>query len=413
VVLAGGVGKHFGVLADKSHPKALLSVGNRPLLSYPVEALEKAGFTDAIVVTAGDDTAKSVSKFAENYTGKLQMQVVPVPEDAGTATALRAIADRITSNNLLVLSGDLITDVSLAYLAGKHCANGATATVLLANCRQNVEAETGKPAPPVDFIGLDASGDRLLFCASAKTVKREIKVRRSIISHKEQMDLRADLIDAHLYLFSKAALETLEKHPDFTSLKEHLVPYLARRQFAPADPPPADKPSGDGKPELAALPRATSGVFVEVVAEKKYAFRVNSVPAFCDANREVSTLGEAAHLTGYTLSQYDNVVDATAQLGQRATVGSACIVGERCVIGDKCSIKRSVIGRNTKLGNNVKVMSSVIGENVTIEDGCHIQNSVVSNNAVLQERCSLRDCQVAPAFMLEAGLECRSEALAD
>eukprot|EP00959_Pyramimonas_sp_CCMP1952_P293658 6141597-Pyramimonas_sp.AAC.1 len=40
-----------------------------------------------------------------------------------------------------VLSGDLITDVSLAYLAGKHCASGATATVLLGNCRQNVEAE--------------------------------------------------------------------------------------------------------------------------------------------------------------------------------------------------------------------------------------------------------------------------------
>jgi len=56
-------------------------------------------------------------------------------------------------------------------------------------------------------------------------------------------------------------------------------------------------------------------------------------------------------------------------------------------------------------------MSSVIGDNVTIEDGCHIQNSIVCSNAVLQERCSLRDCQVAATYMLEAGLECRSEAL--
>jgi translation initiation factor eIF-2B subunit gamma len=73
------------------------------------------------------------------------------------------------------------------------------------------------------------------------------------------------------------------------------------------------------------------------------------------AGWQVSTLGEAAHLTGYCLSQYDNVVDASAQLGQRATVGPACIVGERVVIGDKSSIKRSVIGPNTRLGNNVKV----------------------------------------------------------
>lgn len=411
VVLAGGIGKQFGVLTDKSQPKALLPVGNRPLLSYSLEALEKAGFADVLVVTAGDDTAKAVSKFAESYTGKMQIQVVPVAEDAGTATALRSIMDRLTSNNLMVLSGDLITDVSLAYLAGRHCASGATATVLLAPCRENIDSETGKPAGPVDFIGLDANEKRLLFCASASAVGREIKVRRSVISHNEQVALRADLFDTHLYLFSKSALETLDKHPNFTSLKEHLVPYLARRQFAkPIAEKPGEAPvssSGDVYQPL----KQTCGVFVEVADQTKYTSRVCSLAGYSDANREVSTLGEAAHLTGHCLSQYDNVVDASAQLGQRATVGPACIVGERVVIGDKSSIKRSVIGPNTRLGNNVKVMSSVIGDNVTIEDGCHIQNSIVCSNAVLQERCSLRDCQVAATYMLEAGLECRSEAL--
>jgi hypothetical protein len=45
VILAGGYGSRLGVLVEESSvPKALLPVANRPLLSYQLDLLEKAGF---------------------------------------------------------------------------------------------------------------------------------------------------------------------------------------------------------------------------------------------------------------------------------------------------------------------------------------------------------------------------------
>jgi len=45
VILAGGFGSRLGVLVEESSvPKPLLPVANRPLLSYQLDLLEKAGF---------------------------------------------------------------------------------------------------------------------------------------------------------------------------------------------------------------------------------------------------------------------------------------------------------------------------------------------------------------------------------
>lgn len=45
VILAGGFGGRMGVLVEEqSLPKVLLPIANRPLLSYQLDILEKAGF---------------------------------------------------------------------------------------------------------------------------------------------------------------------------------------------------------------------------------------------------------------------------------------------------------------------------------------------------------------------------------
>jgi len=69
------------------------------------------------------------------------VQVVAVAEDAGTATALRAVGERLTSENVLVLSGDLVCDVAPAMLASSHCARGAIATALLTTRKQTTDPE--------------------------------------------------------------------------------------------------------------------------------------------------------------------------------------------------------------------------------------------------------------------------------
>ena len=59
------------------------------------------------------------------------LQVVTVPEDYGTADALRAVADKVTSGTFVVLSGDLLSDVPVNALVASHQMHGALATVML------------------------------------------------------------------------------------------------------------------------------------------------------------------------------------------------------------------------------------------------------------------------------------------
>lgn len=100
-------------------PKALLPVANKPIISYTLEWLEKAGIhgndfptfnvpipvicsrstlpVDAILLIQGSGAAyhKLTTYISRGYQGSVHCNVVSVDEDFGTAEALRSIKDRI------------------------------------------------------------------------------------------------------------------------------------------------------------------------------------------------------------------------------------------------------------------------------------------------------------------------------
>ncbi|XP_018431364.1 PREDICTED: translation initiation factor eIF-2B subunit gamma-like, partial [Nanorana parkeri] len=91
VVMAVGGGSRMSDLTS-SIPKALLPVGNKPLLWYPLNMLERAGFEEVILVTT-----REVQKCVPDV--KMKVDVVCLPEDKalemGTADSLRYIHSKI------------------------------------------------------------------------------------------------------------------------------------------------------------------------------------------------------------------------------------------------------------------------------------------------------------------------------
>ena len=89
-VLVATHSKNLAPLTESHRPFPLLPVLNAPLLSYPLQRLEAAGFPEALVVVAGDDAAEAVAAWvSEKYAGGLRVEVVRVPEDYGSADCLR------------------------------------------------------------------------------------------------------------------------------------------------------------------------------------------------------------------------------------------------------------------------------------------------------------------------------------
>ncbi|RVW22020.1 RNA polymerase II C-terminal domain phosphatase-like 4 [Vitis vinifera] len=358
--------------------------------------------------------------------------VAAVPEDVGTAGALRAIAHHLTANDILVVSGDLVCDVSPGAVAAAHRRHGAAVTAMLCSVPVSGPLESGsssgkdKTKKPgcCNIIGLDPTKQFLLYIATGPEIERDIRVQKSILRAVGQMEIRADLMDAHLYAFKRAVLqEVLDQKDAFQSLQQDVLPYLVRSQLRSElslNGAPHTEENGHDKvvpginqvmlsqllaktstpsfhelyamgPNGSAPVRRTHKCCVYIASQDKYCARLNSIQAFSDINRDV--IGEASHLSGYSFSAQNNIIHPSAELGSKTTVGQNCMLGEGSQLGDKCSVKRSVIGRHCRIGSNVKVVNSVVMNHVTISDGCSIQGSVICSNAQLQERVVLKDCQ--------------------
>ncbi|WCJ20556.1 Translation initiation factor eIF-2B subunit gamma [Euphorbia peplus] len=452
VILAGGTSKKLLPLVSKDVPKALLPVANRPLLSYVLEQLELCNLKDLIVVVEGEDAALSVGAWISGaYVDRLHVEVAAVPEDVGTAGAIQAIAHHLTAKDIMVVSGDLVSDVSPGAVAAAHRRHDAVVTAMLCSVPVGGPADLGSTAGKekikkprrYNIIGLDPTKQFLLHIATGAEVEKDIRVHKSIIRAVGQMEIHSDLMDAHMYAFKRSVLlQVLDEKDRFQSLKQDFLPYLVRSQLMsevmlngtpPSEENGNDKASSPNNQEVVSqiLANASIPSFHELCASgrndsvpvrkshkccayiasnSKYCARLNSIQAFCDINRDV--IGEANHLSGYSFSAHNNIIHPSAQYGSKTTVGAHCMLGEGSQMGDKCSVKRSVIGRHCRIGSNVKVVNSVIMNHVTVGDGCSIQGSVICSNVQLQERVVLKDCQVGAAFVVSGGSEYKGESLA-
>jgi UDP-N-acetylglucosamine diphosphorylase/glucosamine-1-phosphate N-acetyltransferase len=104
VILAAGEGKRIRPLT-RSRPKVMLPVANRPIIEYVIEALEKNGIREIIVVVGY--RKEQVIRYLNQLD--LPIEVVVQQKQLGTAQALKCAESHITGDFLL-LPGDNYID---------------------------------------------------------------------------------------------------------------------------------------------------------------------------------------------------------------------------------------------------------------------------------------------------------------
>ena len=131
VVMAGGKGSRMTDLTS-GKIKCLLPVANKPLVWYPLNMLQKAGFSEAIVIVP-DSCKTEVAKIPHSYNLSIKIDVVAIPshQELGTADSLRLIGEKLTATDILIVSGDLIIEESMKGMLDVHKMNSAAFTALL------------------------------------------------------------------------------------------------------------------------------------------------------------------------------------------------------------------------------------------------------------------------------------------
>lgn len=129
LILAGGKGTRLRPLTVYT-PKPIVPLANRPFLFYQIEILARAGVTD-ITLSLGYQPNRIEDVIGDGRELGVSLSYVTEPSPMGTAGAYRFAAGK-NPEKMIVLNGDILTDLDIASLLEFHSARGGEATIALA-----------------------------------------------------------------------------------------------------------------------------------------------------------------------------------------------------------------------------------------------------------------------------------------
>ena len=323
LVLAGGEGTRLRPLT-RTVPKPVIPLAGRPFLTFMLEWLARHGVNE-VILSCGfrSDAVRRV--LGDIYEG-LRLRYVVEPERLGTAGPVRlALDEGVLEEQLLVLNGDVLTDMDLSALLDSHGSAGAVATLALIA----VEDTSGFGVVPTDGEGWVEA-----------------------FLEKSAGPAPTDRINAGAYVLQRSVVERIAAGRE-VSFEREVFPELI----------------GQG---LLGWP--AEGYWVDIGTPERY------LEATYDllSGRVESGLpprDETGSLVG------GGCLTAGAHIGPQSVLGAHCSVGidsavERSVLHDgvvvaaDCVVRESVLAERVNVGQGARVgPGAVVGENAQVEPG--------------------------------------------
>jgi len=443
VILCGpGTGLYLFTGAEDL-PKALLPIANKPMLHYPLEWCEKAGFDSILVLTLKEHHAAIQSYIRSHRTFKVQGLYIQAEEassindNLGTADVLRiAFQKGWLNSDFSVIPCDLVTnleghrlaelwmvlqagfDADLGRRSRRHRAAG-----------DGVDGRRGGLVVCYDAMGEGAvKGQETDLIAVAPITKpttcsslpegdvgvlltrvptqalkgvSEILIRHDMLTKHPNMKLYSTFRDAGIYFLPHWVLKFIERNPRMSSLCENVLPWLAKSRWQ--NRRLAEKlglmdiltgseasAGGDNDSEAAgeeydvgsmSTMRLRRADNAPVEIPSMLAYLPNAPSMFM---RRVDT----THLYLYTslhLAKSDPSQPSTQiKIDPGSTIGEkAIITGVDCLVADKVTVGAKAI-----------IKKSVLGYGVKIGRGARLMGCMLMDGAVVEENAKLEGCTV-------------------
>lgn len=125
LVMAGGYGKRLGERTRET-PKPLLNVGNKPILEHIITSLENAGVRKIYISV--HYLSDKIRQYVYDRNNLGTIVLVEESEPLGTAGAL-GLLEGLEQSPLLVINGDVISDIDLTALVDFQLRHALDATI--------------------------------------------------------------------------------------------------------------------------------------------------------------------------------------------------------------------------------------------------------------------------------------------
>jgi mannose-1-phosphate guanylyltransferase len=341
LVLAGGEGTRLRPLTLTT-PKPVMPLAGRPFLSFMLDWAHSHG-TDEVILSCGfmSDAVKSV--LGDIYDG-MRLRHVTEDEPLGTAGPVRLAYDEgLLEERVLVLNGDVLTDIDLTAELEQHERKGARATLAL----YPVEDTSSYGVVPTDDDG---------------------HVTEFI--EKGGGEAPTNRINAGAYVLERDVVESIPAGRA-VSFEREVFPSLV----------------GAGLYGYHA-----AGYWIDIGTPERY------LEATWDllAGRVPSTLPPRDE-TGSLV--YENCLLAGAHVGPQS------VLGRHCSVGTDARVERSVLFERVHVGADASVIESVLAEGVRVGERARVgPDAMVGANAVIEADAVVGlGARVEPGATVSAG----------
>ena len=320
-MLAGGEGTRLRPLTLTT-PKPVMPLAGRPFLSFMLDWVHSHG-AEEVILSCGfmSDAVKSV--LGDIYDG-MRLRHVTEEEPLGTAGPVRLAYDEgLLEERVLVLNGDVLTDIDLTAELEQHERTGARATLAL------------YPVDDTSSYGVVPTDD-------------EGKVTEFI--EKGGGEAPTNRINAGAYVLERDAVESIPAGRA-VSFEREVFPALI----------------GDGLYGYDA-----AGYWIDIGTPERY------LEATWDllAGRVHSTLPPRDE-TGSLI--YENCLLAGAHVGPQT------VLGRHCSVGTDARVERSVLHERVHVGADATVIESVLAEGARVGERARVgPDAMVGANAVIE-----------------------------
>jgi len=160
MILAAGLGTRLRPLTF-TRPKALMPVGNRPMIDRVIEYLKRCNI-DELIVNAHHQKEQLVAHLDNGWPFGLNIRVKVEPKILGTGGGIKNTEGFWDDKPFVVINGDILTDIDLARAYEAHQRPATLVTLILHDCEPFNQILINERLDIMD-IASKASPDRLAF----------------------------------------------------------------------------------------------------------------------------------------------------------------------------------------------------------------------------------------------------------
>jgi len=350
IVMAGGEGTRLRPLTCGC-PKPMVRLFDKPVLERTVALLREHGIRD-ICFTLGYLPGVIEDWFGDGtgFGVRIETRVEKTP--LGTAGGVRACADFIGGDDVLVISGDAVCDFDLTRLAAVYRAKACDALIVLYEHPEPLE---------YGLVVTDAEG----------------RVER-FVEKPDWGSVVTNRINTGIYFLSAGTVASIPAAgaPDFG---KDIFPAMlreGRRLYAAA----AEGYWCDvGSPEAyrrccADVLAGDTGVPLEAPRLKKGVWAASPVPAGCRLIPPVYIGRRCTVAPGATIGPDTALGDGTSVAAGASVARS---VTEGASVGARAKVNGAILCRGAQVGEDAEVESgAVVGERCVLGEGCLVASGV-------------------------------------